>query len=138
MNLDLVRLLSERMTPAALDGIRRNLCKASLPIYKEFDAERALLVPYMRVVHELHDCVEVAYGLVVPSELIKWDPIPDRGVLLTLDEYLSRDDFNGMGFFATETQYSNVRPHRAAVAAGLVRPEFTHVLWFRRGVDYGC
>lgn len=138
MNLDLVRLLSERMAPGVLAEVRRGLTKASLPIYKEFDADREMLVPYMRVVHELHDCVDAAYSLVVPAEQIVWTPFPDSGELLTLEEFanLPVGRGAGMGFYATESQRCNLYANRHAVAGGLVRPEFTHV-WYRKGVDYG-
>lgn len=137
MNKELVKKLSERMAPEVLNGVRTGLRKALLPIYKEFDEDRELLIPYVQPMGAFYDNVDVAYGLAVPSEALVWDVIPgDRGVLLTLEEFASGDYTGGMGFYATESQYSKLHAYRSAIKAGLVRPEFTHVLWFREGVDY--
>lgn len=71
------------------------------------------------------------------------DPIVEfgkewKGDLYTLDEFekMSRSkmlvDEDGIGFYATETSKSDVEILPSDVLEGLLRDDFTHIIWFNK------
>lgn len=68
----------------------------------------------------------------------KLSPIRSYGDKMTLSEFVECCkaggfiDYDGVGYYATDDQESDVVILPSHVAMGLVRTDFTHVIWFNR------
>jgi hypothetical protein len=65
-------------------------------------------------------------------------PIPDYGYKFTLEEFreaVERGmfiDWDGSGYYATETEMSELRARPSAIRVGEIERDFTHVVWFNK------
>ena len=73
-------------------------------------------------------------------EPIEYSDIPNYGKLMTLDEFLKNArngnfiDYDGHGYYSTDTKMSNKMISPSDVDGGRLRKEieFTHIMWFNR------
>ena len=61
----------------------------------------------------------------------------DSGSFMTLDEFkrlagIFFSDYDGSGYYATETQVSSVPCVPSDIYNGYVRKDFTHVMWYNK------
>jgi hypothetical protein len=62
----------------------------------------------------------------------------DTDCLMTVEDFLGAVesgifiDYDGYGFYATETEYSGIMARPSQVKAEGLRSGWTHVLWFNR------
>jgi hypothetical protein len=69
---------------------------------------------------------------------IKYTPIDDCGDHLPLGEWIdcvkcgAFIDYDGFGYYATETQETNVRVIPSDVANGKIDTTWTHIVWYNR------
>ena len=80
--------------------------------------------------------MEIKQGIVIEST--KWEPIPDYGCLMTLEEFVEDVDcgcvidYDGSGNYATKDKMSSKPAIPSVIGAGIVDKSFTHVVWFNR------
>jgi hypothetical protein len=76
-------------------------------------------------------------GTLVASN-IRMVPIPDFGEHWTIEEFSRRVktdmlvDYDGSGYYATESKASNVRAFPSEIVAGNINRKFTHVMWYNK------
>ena len=93
--------------------------------------------PYWKKAYEL----DTAYSLLIPHEDIKFEPLDDdekENCLIPIDEfraacmYSAFTSSDGFGYYATDTEKSDVDACPEAFADGYVRDDFTHVVWYNK------
>lgn len=68
----------------------------------------------------------------------KWEPIPDYGDLMTVEEFYkaceshSFIDYDGNGNYAVRDKMSNVEIVPSRILKNGINKRFTHVVWFNR------
>ena len=66
------------------------------------------------------------------------EPVPDYAHLMTVDAFVADVkagnyiDYDGMGYYATETEMSRLRARPSVMVTGEVSKTFTHVAWFNK------
>lgn len=76
--------------------------------------------------------------LKAPDKTIKYEPIPDYGDLMTMEDFVeSCKDFSfldedGTGYYATATQKSNKPINPSDVMGETYDKSFSHVVWFNK------
>ena len=93
--------------------------------------------PYWKKAHELY----TAQALLTPYEDIKFEPLDDNEkeeCLFPIDEfreackYKCFTSYDGFGYYATETEKSDIDASPEAFADDYVRNDFTHVVWYNK------
>jgi hypothetical protein len=93
--------------------------------------------PYLKVSYEL----STAKSLLIPYEDIKFEPIEERFIeecLIPIDEFRAAcmysffTSYDGSGYYATETEESNIEAIPEAFADGYVRDDFKYVVWYNK------
>lgn len=93
--------------------------------------------PYWKVSYEL----STAKSLLIPYEDIKFEPIKERFIeecLIPIDEFRAAcmytffTSYDGSGYYATETEESNIEAIPEAFADGYVRDDFKYVVWYNK------
>jgi len=62
----------------------------------------------------------------------------DRKCLMTIKEFKSHCscggimDSDGVGYYATDSEVSNIEASPRAFEKGIIRPDFTHVCWYNK------
>jgi hypothetical protein len=75
--------------------------------------------------------------LAVVREVMEMKPIPDYGDHMTLAHFIECCechgfiDYDGWGYYATETDMSNVVVHPSDTS-GKINRNFSHVVWFNK------
>lgn len=93
--------------------------------------------PYWKKAHELY----TTQALLTPYEDIKFEPLDDdekNECLMPIDEFRAACKYNcftsndGFGYYATETEKSDIDASPEAFADDYVRNDFTHVVWYNK------
>jgi hypothetical protein len=72
-------------------------------------------------------------------DTVRMVELPDYGDLITLEEFIGACesgtfiDSDGTGYYATETQMSNIPAYPSdIIVGGIIYDDYTHVMWFNK------
>lgn len=69
---------------------------------------------------------------------VKMEPIDEHGELMTLEDFLEHCehhwliDYDGFGYYATETEMTNIKVKPSHVKRGTIDNSWSHIVWFNR------
>ena len=87
-----------------------------------------------------YEALEWMYNFVTEAKVkeIVWTPIPEYGDRLPIADFIgacktgSFINSDGMGCYATEAAMSDVAAIPSDIECGLIKSEYTHVVWFNK------
>ena len=112
--------------------IEYNQAFQDAPLDMDYNQYHRYFDPYTKKVEELSQKVRLL------EQDYSMREIPKYGDLMTLNEFKESCedalfiDYDGSGKYATKTQMSTIPVYPSDVTKGILREDFTHVVWFNK------